>query len=287
MKVSPSLVVVSIILAGCGGGGGSDTPLAVSAAPASNPAPSAPAAASPAPAAATPSPTPTPVSTPAPAPAQAVEPSPVVQPPVPTQAPAPAQSPAPATPVSVPAPSAPVAAPAPTQWPVSLIMARGMSLSYTYNCRPHTLTNGTVIECYSGYQQSAFLTAAGGSTRNSDLVFGVGSTVYWLMDQGRFVSQGFAGGNNASRDNCTLVQPHPMPHYAAIGESGIFHECIYQPNPVPSQPVGSIQTVRWSVHPSVKPGYVLVCGFSCYRGDESGNIDMSELPPAEIANLRL
>jgi ABC-type Fe3+-hydroxamate transport system substrate-binding protein len=149
----------------------------------------------------------------------------------------------------------PAASPGPTQWPVSLIIARGMSAPFK-QCFPHTLTNGTVVECYSGYEQTVVLTSTGGRTTLFDLVFGAGAT------------------------DCTkTVTPSALPYYAAIGESGIFHQCVVQPFVVSNTAVGSILTSQWSVRASTKPGHVLVCSFhGCYRGDESGNVDLAKFP---------
>lgn len=180
---------------------------------------------------------------------------------------------------------APASSAPPINWPVSLIIARGLSIPFD-ECQPRTFPDGSVEPCYSSVIQRVMTTARGGETGFTRQAGGVGgSTTYWHMDEGRFVWDGFISGNSGGGQDCRTVLEQPaLPLFATIGQTALAGRCRSSSLPPGNPPTTQVLQSSWKVIPSVQPGKVQVClmgaEFSeyCFRADEAGNVDPTKFP---------
>lgn len=275
MKKSAALVTISFVLAACGGGSGESSS-------SSQLAQSPVAAATPTTVVSSTNPTGLTAATASPSPvsSQAVSPVPSPPPPPPASATS-SPPPIPSSPSASPAPSvsSPPASPSPaavnppaaaTQWPVSLILARALSLPY------ELLINGG----QGGSTRSVTLSTTGGQTADVSFGAGVGVTTYlWSMHSGQIRFDSFASGPSGDPARCDNEPQHILPLFAAVGDSGPAVTCsrLYVASAQRFMPGSG--AYRWSVVPSIAAGRVLVCFgtttfiSTCVRGDVSGNVD--------------
>jgi hypothetical protein len=188
------------------------------------------------------------------------------------------------------------------QWPVSLIVARGLSTRFeqlrgTAPYRPEDV----------GDRCTATTTASGGETVCVNFTpIGASSVTYtWEMHAGQFALVNFRSGSRNGFSECATTQNRidavlaqntglsinrayfkpsvssDLPFYASIGDTSLAlllgGQCLSLDAIFQSSAPAAIVT---RVKTSKKPGHVLVClrESFCYRADVAGNIDVSKFP---------
>lgn len=151
------------------------------------------------------------------------------------------------------------------QWPVSLLLARGLSQRF-----------GKRALSVEPFRQTASISATGGETDGHRS--GLWSSWQWRMSVGHLVVQAYKVFGDQHLSSCEGAGSE-IPHFARLGESGVALACDMTQAIAGKSSNRSVE-LKWSIEADSAPGLVRVCltDYGCVRGDASGNLDTEFAP---------